>query len=176
MLVVAQVRQAPQHACAAIHPMGRSSPFFRFAALGLDWVSPSVAVAHPLDDGTAMLLDSDLGAVDLGVDTGAYRRLVEPIAGAWQAVEPLVLGPFPPPLRALRALLRLAPAARAALGDARSVAASAFETKGARALFAGLAAHSMLPLERRPSAGFGLALAALAHVDGWGFPRGGAQA
>jgi phytoene dehydrogenase-like protein len=91
-------------------------------------------------------------------------------------VEPLVLGPFPPPLPALRALLRLAPAARSALSDARSVAGSTFETKRARALFAGLAAHSMLPLERRPSAGFGIALAALAHVDGWGFPRGGAQA
>ena len=87
-----------------------------------------------------------------------------------------MLGPFPPPLPALRALLRLAPAARAALGDARSVAGSAFETKAARALFAGLAGHSMLPLERRPSAGFAIALAVLAHVDGWGFPRGGAQA
>src|SRR5207247_2242414 len=60
--------------------------------------------------------------------------------------------------------------------DGRSLAESAFETDRARALFAGLAAHSMLPLERRPSAGFGLALAVLGHVAGWGFPRGGAQA
>ncbi len=162
--------------CSAIHPMGRASPFFRFADLGLDWVSPPAAVAHPLEDGTAVLLESDLRAVDLGGDSAAYRRLVEPIVGAWEAVEPLALGPFPPRPRALRALLRLAPAARAALGDARSVAGSAFETKAARALFAGLAAHSMLPLERRPSAGFAIALAVLAHVDGWGFPRGGAQA
>ena len=162
--------------CSAIHPLGRASPFFQFADLGLDWVSPPAAVAHPLDDGTAVLLECDLRAVDLGADTDAYRRLVEPIVSAWKAVEPLVLGPFPPPLSALRALLRLAPAARAALGDARSVAGSTFETKAARALFAGLAGHSMLPLERRPSAGFAIALAVLAHVDGWGFPRGGAQA
>jgi len=162
--------------CSAIHPMGRASPFFRFAGLGLDWVSPPAAVAHPLDDGTAVLLESELDAVDLGADTAAYSRLVGPLVRGWSEVEPLVLGPFPPPLPALRALLRLAPAARSALSDARSVAGSTFETKRARALFAGLAAHSMLPLERRPSAGFGIALAALAHVDGWGFPRGGAQA
>jgi phytoene dehydrogenase-like protein len=162
--------------CSAIQPMGRASPFFRFAGLGLDWVSPPAAVAHPLDDGTAVLLESELDAVDLGADTAAYSRLVGPLVRGWSEVEPLVLGPFPPPLPALRALLRLAPAARSALGDARAVAGSTFETKRARALFAGLAAHSMLPLERRPSAGFGIALAALAHVDGWGFPRGGAQA
>jgi phytoene dehydrogenase-like protein len=162
--------------CSAIYPMGRASPFFRFAGLGLDWVSPPAAVAHPLDDGTAVLLESELDAVDLGADTAAYSRLVGPLVRGWSEVEPLVLGPFPPPLPALRALLRLAPAARSALSDARSVAGSTFETKRARALFAGLAAHSMLPLERRPSAGFGIALAALAHVDGWGFPRGGAQA
>ncbi len=162
--------------CSAIHPLGRASPFFRFADLGLDWISPPAAVAHPLDDGTAVLLESDLRAVDLGADSAAYRRLVEPIVSAWEVVDPLVLGPFPPRLSALRALLRLAPAARAALGDARSVAGSVFETKAARALFAGLAAHSMLPLERRPSAGFAIGLAVLAHVDGWGFPRGGAQA
>lgn len=162
--------------CSAIHPMGRASPFFRFAGLGLDWVSPPAAVAHPLDDGTAVVLESELDAVDLGADTAGYRRLVGPLVRAWLEVEPLVLGPFPPPLPALRALLRLAPAARAALCDARALAGSTFETKRARALFAGLAAHSMLPLERRPSAGFALALAALAHIDGWGFPRGGAQA
>src|SRR5207247_5286682 len=45
----------------------------------------------------------------------------------------------------------------------------------ARAFFAGHAAHSVLPLERRPSAGFGLVLCAAAHVDGWAFPKGGAQ-
>jgi len=162
--------------CSAIQPMGRASPFFEFAGLDLEWVCPPAAVAHPLDDGTAVLLESALGSVDLGPDTAAYRRLVEPIVVAWRAVEPLVLGPFPPALPALRVLKRLAPAAKAALGDARSVAGSTFETGRARDLFAGLAAHSMLPLERRPSAAFAIALAVLAHVDGWGFPRGGAQA
>jgi phytoene dehydrogenase-like protein len=162
--------------CSAIHPLGRASPFFRAARLELDWVDPPAAVAHPFDDGTAAILERDLMHIELGRDTGAYRRLVGPIVFAWEAVEPLALGPYPPPLRALRPLPLLAAAARAALADARSLAESTFETGRARALFAGCAAHSLLPLERRPSAGFGLALAVLAHVAGWGFPRGGAQA
>jgi phytoene dehydrogenase-like protein len=162
--------------CSAIHPMGRESPFFRWAVLDLDWVESPAVVAHPFDDGTAVVLERDLTAVDLGSDTAAYRRLVEPLVTAWAVAEPLVLGPFPPPPRAVVAALRLVGGARAALADARSLAESRFETGRARALFAGLAAHSILPLERRPSAGFGLALAVLGHVAGWGFPRGGSQA
>jgi phytoene dehydrogenase-like protein len=162
--------------CSAIHPLGRASPFFRRAGLDLEWVDPPAAVAHPFDDGTAALLERDLSTVELGPDTGAYRRLVGPIVSAWAAVEPLVLGPYPPPLRALRQLPPLGASAKAALADARSLAEATFRTGRARALFAGCAAHSMLPLERRPSAGFGLTLAVLGHVAGWGFPRGGAQA
>jgi phytoene dehydrogenase-like protein len=162
--------------CSAIHPMGRDSPFFRGAGLGVEWVEPPAVVAHPLDDGTAAVLERDLGGLDLGRDTAAYRALVEPIVRSWADVEPLVLGPFPPPPRALVPALHLAGSVRAALASARSLAESKFETDRVRALFAGLAAHSVLPLERRPSAGFGLALAVLGHVDGWGFPRGGAQA
>ena len=162
--------------CSAIHPMGRASPFFRWAALGVDWVDPPVAVAHPLDDGTAVVLERSLDDVDLGRDTRVYRSLVGPIVHAWEEIEPILLNPLPPRLRSAKQLLRLAPAVRAALADARSLAESRFEIPRTRALFAGLAAHSVLPLERRPSGGFGLALAVLGHVSGWGFPRGGAQA
>jgi phytoene dehydrogenase-like protein len=162
--------------CSAIHPMGRDSPFFRWAALGVDWVEPPAVVAHPLADGTAVVLERDLGELDLGRDTGAYRALVEPIVRRWAELEPLVLGPFPPAARSLVPALGLAGSVRAALAAARPLAETRFETGRGRALFAGLAAHSMLPLERRPSAGFGLALAVLGHVAGWGFPRGGAQA
>jgi phytoene dehydrogenase-like protein len=162
--------------CSAIHPLGRVSPFFRRARVELDWVDPPAAVAHPFDDGGAAILERDVSAVDLGPDTAAYRRLVEPIVSAWEAVEPVALGPYPPPLTTLPPLIRLASSVRAALADARAIAESSFRTARARALFAGCAAHSMLPLERRPSAGFGLALAVLGHVAGWCFPRGGAQA
>ncbi len=162
--------------CSAIHPMGRASPFFRWAALGVHWVDPPVVVAHPLDDGTAVVLERRLDDVDLGRDTRAYRSLVGPIVHAWEEIEPVLLNPLPLRLGSAKQLLRMAAAVRAALADARSLAESRFETPRAQALFAGLAAHSVLPLERRPSAGFGLALAVLGHVSGWGFPRGGAQA
>jgi phytoene dehydrogenase-like protein len=109
----------------------------------------------------------------------AYRKLVEPLVEGWDELAPALLGRIPPPpwrsLRAIRAagFAPLALGTRAALGDARSVAQSLFETERARAWFAGHCAHSMLPLERRPSAGFGLALAVLGHAVGWPFARGG---
>jgi phytoene dehydrogenase-like protein len=162
--------------CSAIHPMGQASPFFRFAALDAGWVDPPAFVAHPFDDGTSAVLPRDLAAVDLGPDTRSYRRLVEPIVAAWDEVEPILLGPLPPPLAKLGPALRLRTAVRAALADAQSFVRATFATERARAVYAGCAAHSILPLERRPSAGFGLALAVLGHVAGWGFPRGGAQA
>jgi phytoene dehydrogenase-like protein len=86
----------------------------------------------------------------------------------------VVIGPYPPSPRRLIAALnpRLA---RNGLSSASAVAARTFRSERARALFAGHAAHSMLPLERRPTAGIGLALIATAHLFGWGFPRGGSQ-
>jgi phytoene dehydrogenase-like protein len=49
-------------------------------------------------------------------------------------------------------------------------------TEHDQALFLGAAAHSVLPLDRKGTAGFGLALLGLAHTHGWPFPRGGSQA
>jgi phytoene dehydrogenase-like protein len=170
--------------CSAIHPMGRVSPAFRPLDLPVEWVDPPAAAAHPLDDGTAVVLERDIAgtAARLGPDGPAYRRLVEPLVRSWSAIEPMLLGPLPPspraPLRAARALgvATVARATRAALADARSVAESLFATERARGFFAGHAAHSMLPLERRPSAGFGIALVVLGHAFGWPFPRGGSRA
>jgi phytoene dehydrogenase-like protein len=170
--------------CSAIHPLGRGSPAFRDLELPIEWIDPPALTAHPFDDGTAVLLERDLDATaeGLGPDGQAYRRLVGPLAQRWRAVEPLLLGPFPPrPRRALAAARSLGAATlsrsvRAALSDARSLAESVFATERGRGFFAGHAAHSMLPLERRPSAGFGLALLVAGHALGWAFPRGGAQA
>jgi phytoene dehydrogenase-like protein len=162
--------------CSAIHPLGRASPFFRWAQLDVPWVDPPAVVAHPFDDGTAIVLERDLADVDLGRDTAAYRRLVRPLVEAWAEIEPVLLAPLPLRRRSVVQALRMAEAVRSAVSDARTLAESRFSTAGARALFAGLAGHSVLPLERRPSAGFGLSLAVLGHVAGWGFPRGGAQA
>jgi phytoene dehydrogenase-like protein len=165
--------------CSAIHPLGESSPFFRELALPVEWVHPPAQAAHPLDDGTAVVLERDLDATaeQLGSDARAYKRLVTPLVEHWQLIEPVLLGPHPPPPRALARTLRgLGPRpARDALSAARTLAERTFESDRARAFFAGHSAHSMLPLERRPSAGFGLSLIVLGHVFGWGFPRGGAQ-
>ena len=169
--------------CSAIHPMAEHSPFIRTLGLELEWVQPDAELAHPFDDGTAVTLERSLDdtAAQLGADGPAYRGLVGPLVEHWEAVEPVLLGPLPPSARALARLARaLGPrtaqrAARSALADARALAEATFTTARARAFFAGNAAHSMLPLERRPTGGFGLALLVLGHVYGWGFPRGGAQ-
>jgi phytoene dehydrogenase-like protein len=169
--------------CATALPLAVGSPFFRTLDLAVAWVQPDAPAAHPLDDGTAVVLERSLAATaeGLGSDGVAYRRLVEPLVEAWDELAPTLLGRLPPPpSRALRALsaagvAQLARATRTALGDARSVAESLFETERARAWFAGHCAHGVLPLERRPSAGFGLALAVLGHAAGWPFVRGGSS-
>jgi phytoene dehydrogenase-like protein len=168
--------------CSAVHPLGQHSPFFREASLELDWVHPLAPAAHPLDDGTALLLHRDLDetAEGLGPDGEAYRRLLAPVLEEWEAVEPVLLGAVPSPgqvARLVRALgLRTSVRdLRAAFSDTRSFAQRTFATGRARAFFAGHAAHSMLPMETRPSAAFGLALVVFAHVYGWGFPKGGSQ-
>ena len=161
--------------CSAIHPLGRESPFFRDLELPVDWVHPEAPAAHPLDDGTAVVTERSLLATAdaLGEDRAAYLRLFKRVVSGWSDFEPVVLGPFlPRPNRLLHAVdLSVT---RAGLSSARGLT-KRFASNRARALLAGHAAHSMLPLETRPSGGIGLFLIATAHVFGWGFPRGGSQ-
>jgi phytoene dehydrogenase-like protein len=161
--------------CSAIHPAAVASPFFRSLGLELDLIEPPGALAHPLDDGTAVLLGRSLSetATELGRDAGAYRRLLEPMLAHWQELIPELMGPL---VHLPRHPLLLGAFGRVGLRSARSLAESRFETEQARALVAGAAAHSFLPLERRASAAFGLVLLLLGHVTGWPFPRGGSQA
>ena len=161
--------------CSAIHPLGFASPIFRTFDLeshGLRWIHPPAPLAHPLDDGTAVLLERSVldTAEGLGADGSAYQRLFRPLAEGWEELAPDVLAPpgFP------RHPLRLARFGRLAVRSAASVAAR-FEGVRARALFAGLAGHSVLPLERRPSSAIALVLGALGHAVGWPFPEGGSQ-
>jgi phytoene dehydrogenase-like protein len=164
--------------CSAIHPFVAASPFFRTLPLaehGLELVEPPAAVAHPFDDGTAALLERPLSAMsrNLGTDGPAYRDLIEPFVRDWARLEDSLLGPVVSIPRHPVALGRFG---LQALRSATRMARGAFETERARALFAGCAAHSMLPLEKPPSAAFGLVLLAVAHRVGWPFARGGAQA
>ncbi|MGB2952170.1 MAG: NAD(P)/FAD-dependent oxidoreductase [Gaiellaceae bacterium] len=169
--------------CSSIHPLGVDSPFFRELELDVEWVQPNAPAAHPLDDGTAVTLELGIAetARQLGGDGRAYRALVEPLVSSWRQAEGVLLGPHPvSPRRALDLVRRLGgrgslDALRSSLAAARPLAESCFAEQRTRAWFAGHAAHSMLPLERRPSAGVGLTLIVLGHVLGWPFPRGGSQ-
>jgi phytoene dehydrogenase-like protein len=162
--------------CAAIHPFAVLSPLFRTLPLrahGLEWIEPPAMLAHPFDDGSAAIVERaiDRTAEGLGVDGPAYRRVFETTVRSWPSLEPFVLGAPALPRRPLAAARFAAHALRPAAGFARA----AFREPRARALFAGLAAHGMLPLERRITAGFGIVLGTTLHTGGWVFPRGGSQ-
>ncbi len=162
--------------CSAVHPLAAASPFFRelpLAEYGLEWISPPIAAAHPLDDGSAAVLERSVRATaaGLGGDAEAYRKLFEPITQNW---ERLLVDFLAPPRLPAHPLAMLA-FGRRALRSARAVADKHFRDVKARALFAGLAAHAMLPLEYSLTAGFALVLGAAAHAVGWPVPRGGAQ-
>jgi phytoene dehydrogenase-like protein len=163
--------------CSAIHPLGVGSPFFRRLPLekfGLTWVEPEIPLAHPLDEGKAAVLRRSVSetAAGLGKDEKAYAGLMGPLAAHWESLAEEFLQPMlhwpNHPVRMARFGLH---ACRSAAGLARSYFAEA----PARALFAGMAAHSFLPLEERPSAAFGLVLGMLGHAVGWPLPRGGSQ-
>ncbi len=164
--------------CSAIHPLGYASPFFRTLPLeeyGLRWVHPPVAVAHPLDDGSALLLERSIEetASTLWGDAGAYRHLLTPLVKNVDAISAAFLGPLRPAM--LRAPLAIAPFGLAALCSAEVLGRLWFRGERARALLAGLCAHSMLPLDSIASAAPGLMLALAGHVEGWPLPRGGSQ-
>jgi phytoene dehydrogenase-like protein len=163
--------------CSAIHSLAIASPFFRTLPLdahGLRWIMPPLMLAHPLDDGTAATIAKsvDETAAQMGADGAAYRRLFGGIVDAWPKLETAILGPA---LRIPSHPFALARFGLSAIQPAAQLARRRFSTPGARALFAGIAAHGMLPLDQRPTAAFALVLGASAHVAGWVFPRGGAQ-
>jgi phytoene dehydrogenase-like protein len=162
--------------CSAVHPLVAGSPFFRrlpMGALGAELVHPAAPLAHPLDDGSAALLERSVAATaaGLGPDAGAYRRLMEPLV---RDAEPIVDGLLGPPLRPPRHPLALARFAARGLRSATGLGRG-FEGEPARALLAGMSAHSMLPLDAPISGGFGLVLGLLGHAVGWPIVRGGSQ-
>jgi phytoene dehydrogenase-like protein len=163
--------------CSAIHPLGIASPFMRSVPLGehgVEWIQPPAPLAHPLDGGAAVVLERSLAATvaGLGKDGEAWRRLFEPLVTASDdLVAGTLAGPRPP-----RHPLHMARFGRSALRSASGLARSRFDGERARALFAGNAAHAMLPLEAPATASFGLILAMLGHSVGWPLPRGGSQA
>ena len=163
--------------CSAIHPLGVASPFFRqlpLADYGVEWIYPPVALAHPFDDGSAAILERSIegSAASMGKDGRAYSRLMTPLVNSWEGILEDILGPLPFPPRHPIALTRFG---LHALRSARGLAESQFHGERARAIFAGMAGHGMLPLETPITASMGLVLGLLAHAVGWPIPRGGSQ-
>lgn len=163
--------------CSAVHPLGLASPFMRSLPLaehGLAWIQPELPLAHPLDGGDAVAVECSVAATaeGLGADGTAYRRLMQPLVDRWPAIVGDVLGP----LRMPRDPLAFGRFGLGAIMPATLLARGWYQGSEARALLAGMAAHSMLPLKRPVTGGFGLLLGLLAHGVGWPVARGGSQA
>jgi len=163
-------------ACASVLALAPGSPFFRTLALeehGVEWVRPEVPLAHALAPGEAVALQRsvDATAAALGVDGAAWTSTMSPLVERWAELAPDLLAP----LRLPRHPFAMARFGWSGVRSARSFARSRFAAEPARALFAGLAAHSFVPLDRPTTAAFGSVLAASAHAEGWPFARGGSR-
>ncbi len=162
--------------CSAVHPMAVSSPVFASMPLaehGLEWIQPPIPAAHPLEGGEAVAAEFSVKATAarLGADSEIYSRVMSPLAARWKELLEDILAPPHIPAHPLL----LARFGLLAPWSAERVARTLFRGDRARALFAGMAAHSVLPLEKAGSAAFGLVLALSAHAVGWPIPRGGSQ-
>jgi phytoene dehydrogenase-like protein len=163
--------------CSAVHPTGILSPFFRelpLEAHGLVWRLPRASVAHPLDDGPAVMLVRSLERTceGLGRDGRAWRRLVGPFLDDPHALLADAMAPLRVPTHPL---LFLRFGLRAAF-SANRLARLWFREERARALLAGCAAHSVLPLTQPLTAAMGVLFALIGHVVDWPVAEGGSQA
>ncbi len=159
--------------CSAIHPLAAGSPFFKALPMkehGLEFISPPLQAAHPLDDGRAAALYLSLQetAQALGGDEASYKSLLEPLVSGWDKIAEDVLGPLTFPKY---------PVAFARFGmkalTSSSHLVNKFRTPEARALWSGMAAHSIQPLTNIATSAVALVLLISAHTSGWPFPKGG---
>ena len=163
--------------CSAIFPLSLASPFIRSLPLeehGLEWIHPLAPVVHPLDGGDAVLLEHSLEemVVSLGEDGDNYRRMVQPFIKQWKGLVEDLLGPLPLPPKHPFLMARFGwMGARSANG----LAGRLFRGERARAVLAGNAAHSILPLSAPGTAAYGILMSVFAHTVGWPMVLGGAQ-
>ena len=161
--------------CSALHPMGVASPFFQsldLEANGVRWIHPQIPLAHPLDGGRAAVLQRDLEATAaaLGEDAARYRRVFAPLVKNFPALMSDALAPLKIPKHPLLMARFGWNAAKPATWFAKG-----FRSEEARALFAGNAAHGVMPLTKMMSSAIGLMLQTCAHAGGWPVPEGGSQ-
>jgi phytoene dehydrogenase-like protein len=161
--------------CSAVHPLAAGSPFFQQMPLqsyGLDYIYPTIAAAHPFDDGSAVALKKSLEetAAALGADEKKYIQLVKPLLNDWPGLAPDVLGPLHFPNH---------PAALAKFGMKAllpsSVLSKRFYSEHAKGLWAGMSAHGMQPFTNIASSAIGLVLLVAGHLKGWPVAAGGSQ-
>ena len=163
--------------CSAIHPMAIVSPFFHTLPLaqhGLEWLESPLAIAHPLEDGSAAAIELsvDRTAEMLGADAKAYRQLMAPLARNSLKLFSEIMRPIRPIPRHPFVMARFGlNALRPATWVARR-----FRTEAARTLFLGCSAHSFVPLDWYGSSSFGMVLALAGHTTGWPCAKGGSQA
>ena len=163
---------------AAVLPLSLASPFLKSLPLeqhGVRWLHPESPLAHPLDDGTAAMVERSVSATaeGLGEDGTAYRRMMEPMVAEWSGLAGEILQPL---LHLPRHPLSLARFGAMGMLPATALAKLCFKGHRARALFAGNAAHSVMPLTKLFTSAVGLTLLGTAHGEGWPIAEGGSQA
>ncbi len=162
--------------CSTVYPLGEDSPVFKQLHLeqfGLEYIKAEYAVAHPFDGGSAAIIQSSLEktAAQFGKDGDNYKRIFSPLVNEWPSIRSAFVGP----LHASAYSNAKAKFAYYAISSGRHFAKNQFTTNEAQSVFAGMAAHSMLPLNKLTSSSIALVLNAVAHVNGWPLPKGGAQ-
>jgi phytoene dehydrogenase-like protein len=163
--------------CSAVHPLGIASPFFKSLPLarhGLEWIHSPACLAHPFDDGSAAVLHRSLQdtCATLGSDARAYEKRFSWLARSAGKLLPDLLAP---PIHLPRHPLLLMRFGAGAIQPAQRFLNRHFQGNRARGLFAGIAAHSNMPLDTSPTAAFGLLLGLLGHFGGWPIVKGGSQ-
>ena len=162
--------------CSAVHPLAADSPFFQQLHLeqyGLEYLKPEYALAHPFDDGSAAAIQSSIAstAAQFGQDANSYKSIFSVLVKEWPSIRSAFLGPLHPVTysnaRAKFAYYALSPGIHFAKHH--------FKTNAAQSFFAGMAAHSMLPLDKFTTSSIAVVLNILAHHNGWPLPKGGAQ-
>ncbi|MEO8736301.1 MAG: NAD(P)/FAD-dependent oxidoreductase [Edaphobacter sp.] len=162
---------------SAIHPMAAASPFFQSLPLqdhGLEWIQPPLPLVHPLDGAPPAVLERSIEATGTTIspDSAAYRRLIEPLVHNWNLLVPEILSP---PIHIPSHPFAMGQFGLRALLPGAMLNSLAFKGSRAKALFAGLACHSIVPLNMAASSAIGLVMAMAGHAVGWPLPRGGSQ-
>lgn len=159
--------------CSAIHPLAVASPFFKTLPLhkyGLEFIFPPVAAAHPFDDGTAAALFNSVEktAQSLGEDQTSFEKLMKPFVKTWPELTEDILGPLHVPKHPVD----LARFGLKAVTSATHLA-KRFQTKQAKGLWAGMAAHAIQPLTNATTSAFALVLMIAGLTKGWPVAKGG---